>query len=142
MNFNKKIVEKTESKRLDKLLFRLVGYFNGEMNMFSRQNGILAIRPAHKGFSPKIIIVAHNYYSEKVETYPLENKKELTKLLKLQASKGKYSLIQNTSNNNTQVNIWKFKDIVQMGTINIPETYILGEQLAKNEVLTINHKRA
>jgi hypothetical protein len=85
---------------------------------------------------PNILIVSREYYQEQRKSYPITNKKELKKLLKLEFSQtdGVY-LINHHQENSSDINVWLFNSNLPKATILLPESFLLSHTINTNELL-------
>jgi len=151
------------SKLFKKLLCRYASYYDGTLNRFElNSNDDLTLKPIEQGATQNneqklpLLIVARSFYSEQAKHYPIENKKELKKLLNIEFSSangageafyhawGKTKgAAEKTSASNAQsaVNIWQFKSTVPAAYVTLPESLLLATITNANQVLTLNtHK--
>ncbi|TMP45686.1 hypothetical protein CWB96_10910 [Pseudoalteromonas citrea] len=123
-----------------KLICYLVGYFyDGRVYRFTECNGSIQLKRIEKaGKVPPFVIVARQHYSEELKIYPIDEKKEVKKLLGLELNNkcAKYQ-INDTGDGKCRVNIWTFDSMVRHFRVIVPETYILANSLEHNEVLEI-----
>jgi hypothetical protein len=147
----------TSPRWLKYILSKFVGYYNGEMNQFSvNDQGELSLSPipivsdnnSARQTLP-IVIVARTYYRELVTTYPIDNKKELKKLLRLQfpnkhADDDLYSNITShyhiwkAAEGKTPVNVWQFLTNVPTAFLQLPETLLFSSLVTHNQILCID----
>lgn len=127
---------------LKKILCSFVGYYDGALNCFeTSSNGELTLKQVSEHNIDKkflILIVARNFYSEQARNYPVENKKELKKLLNLEFSSSSalsktffhsWPDCKKTSDKvNTQsaVNIWQFNNCVPTAYLTLPESLLFS----------------
>lgn len=149
---------------LKKLLCRYARYYNGTINRFEiNSNGELTLKQVEQSAEQNsktsneqklpLLIVARNFYSEQAKHYPIENKKELKKLLDIESSlankesktfyhvwKKPNSPIEKSSTGNAQsaVNIWQFNKIVPAAYITLPESLLLAAITNVGQVLILN----
>jgi hypothetical protein len=145
-------------KALKKLLVKFGGYFDGNMYRFLLdEKGQLSLSTTAEkaslindeadvtsnGFSPSIIIVARKHYQEKVSSYPVENKRELTKLLTLQYNEQEnvYYHINPTAEGKSTVNSWHFEHQVPSAYIIIPETVLLTADSENNQIVILSREK-
>jgi len=122
---------------LKKTLSSSVCYFDGELQEFNLdKQGELALVKTNKT-AKKVIIVARDYYSEQALDYPIDNTKELKKLLKLESNntKNAYYHIWGNSNGKSLVNKWQFNKEVPEALIRLPISLLLALTIEDNQVL-------
>jgi hypothetical protein len=130
---------------MNKAICALVGYYDGEIKKFvldAHYN--LALVPKDDVEIPKILIVSRQYYAEKVKSYPVESRKELSKLLKLENPDRESSYyIWNYDNGQSNVNIWQFNKNNPAAFIQLPESLLLSlatqsASSSSKQVLTVD----
>lgn len=117
------------AKLMNKTICSLVGYYDGEIKRFTldANNNVVLAKKANAVDVPKILIISRQYYSEQVKDYPIENRKELSKLLKLEnPDKESCHYIWRHENGQSRVNIWNFSKKVPTSFIQLPESLLLG----------------
>tara|TARA_R110002167_G_scaffold366448_1_gene597398 strand:- start:20676 stop:21755 length:1080 start_codon:yes stop_codon:yes gene_type:complete len=118
-----------------------VGYYDGKMNKFIvDKSGALCVTPTINPDKKYIVvIVARNCYHEKSETYPIDNKRELNNLLRLEYAQSDNSLyyIWGMNNGQNEVNIWQFNDDVPATFLRLPETFLFSKVLIQNQIIEI-----
>jgi len=143
---------------LKKALCSLAGYYNGQLHRFViNESGELSLKEVTSDKADKkptnlMLIVARPFYSEQARSYPIENKKELKKLLALEAdasSSGEDLVFHHWPSNKThddkgnsqsQINLWQFSKEVPSAFLRLPETLLLALSCNKNQVLALNTK--
>jgi len=123
-----------------KFLCSFVGYFDGRLHQFELDNSkSLALKPAANGkFSPLILIVARQCYTEQAKEYPIDSKSELNKLLALESSKTSYHHVWNSGQGKSQVNSWEFSEQVPNAFLTVPESFLCANQVENNQIAEIN----
>lgn len=123
---------------LKKLLCRFVGYFNGEIQSFKldSDNNLTLVKTQK---TPLLLIVARSFYTESAKQYPLENKTEVKKLLKLEYSQHEntFSHVWGLVNGQNQVNIWQFNEQVPKTLIQLPESVLFALSGLPNQVTQV-----
>jgi len=130
------------SKIKIKLLCNFCGYFDGTINKFYlNEEQELSLRNIGEGEKPPLLmIIARHFYHEISKTYPISNKAELTKLLKLEFANDastKHHIWQtkarNVTGEQTLVNIWQFSSSLPHFAIQLPESlfFALGDNQEK-----------
>jgi hypothetical protein len=115
---------------LKKLLCKVVRYYDGSVKGFyldaDQQLRLKAVDDGEKRFP--IIIVSREFYSEQAKTYPVENKTELNKLLKLefQHSPSTHYYIWPQKDRQSQVNIWAFERSVPAAFLTLPASLLIA----------------
>jgi hypothetical protein len=130
---------------LKKILCRFARYFDGSLQGFyldeHQQLKLKVIEDAGKRHS--LIIVSRNFYSEQAKIYPVENKSELNKLLKLEFNHEPLSrfYIWKQKDARSLVNIWKFEQSVPSAFITLPESLLiaLGNEVEQIAEVKRNH---
>jgi len=116
-------------------------YYDGNYFEIELVNQDLLFKKAVKNFSPLIIIVSRAHYSEKSVSYPIDDKKEIKKLLQLESSSTKFHIFSGTESG-TIVNKWFFQEklsqLISHFCILIPESFILALSLNQEDVLIVN----
>ena len=140
MTFINKFLSKLPNKFVLKLINNFVGYYDGQLHRFTLENEKLSFEKVEDDFSPKLIIVSSGFYQEKITSFPIDDKKVLTKILNVQRKEDEFSIIQSMANNQSKVNIWRFNQSIPKSWFIIPETFLYGENLNSGEVLDICNK--
>jgi len=126
---------------ITKILVNFAGYFDGEIRRFildENQNLIISKSLANKQdeiFKPSIIIVARKYYQEKLLTYPIDNKSELKKLLKLELHENAYYQVVKSGEGSSLVNCWEMSENVPSAFITLPDSLLLALSTKNNEII-------
>ncbi len=142
---------------LKKILCSYVGYYDGTLNGFElSSSGELTLKQVSEQNGVKkfpLLIVARSFYSEQARSYPIENKKDLNKLLKLEFSSSKRAVstffhvwsdskhVNEKSSTQSAVNIWQFEYSVPAAYLTLPESLLLAVITKANQVLTINSNK-
>ncbi|GAA5142098.1 hypothetical protein [Thalassotalea piscium] len=138
-----KIISWAKSK-IKPYLLSLVKYYDGqlyELRLDHEQK--IALFPCDSSASIKLLILARKHYQESVDSIPVDNNKELKKILALKYPNKlhtKYSLC-NQDNGQSKVNVWHLDPNVPSALFTIPETAIFSHQIENNQLLTINKKQ-
>ncbi|NQZ82660.1 MAG: hypothetical protein HRT52_16750 [Colwellia sp.] len=138
-------------QRYQKLLCKITGYYANNIlyRFVYAESGIRLMPASLDAFAPYLLIIAKPYYQEQLKNYPIENKKELKKLLALEFSQTQfiYNIIpSNTSlgdkHNDAQsrVNIWQLdkndlKAKIPSVKVILPESFLLALTLDNNQIL-------
>lgn len=120
-----------------RLLCKTVGYYaNGIMHSFVYSQTEISLVPSEDTFVPQILIIAREYYQEKLATYPIEDKKELAKFLALEFSsqQKKYQVVAQ-GEGSSQVNVWQFKQELPKAKIIVPESFVLAQSVGEQTLL-------
>ncbi|PHS21102.1 MAG: hypothetical protein COA85_13385 [Robiginitomaculum sp.] len=145
---------------LKKIICAFASYYNGKLYHFelTTQNNIVLKEFSSEQLNKKnnkcmLLIIAREFYIEKTGTYPIVDKRELNKLLKLETSLLSNNESQNTfhhcwqtnsdkNNNQSQVNIWQFKTSVPNAFLRLPETLLFALTLSEQQIMhkTVNNK--
>jgi len=126
---------------IKRILVNKGAYFDGEIRRFSLNDNKfqLAKQPGKDNFKPLIMIVSRKYYQEKQSTFPIDDKAELNKLLKIQfSSQGRTSYcINDIKNGKSYVNSWSFNYNVPDSVIILPESLLFALTIPDKQVLNI-----
>ena len=117
------------TKLMNKAICALVGYYDGEIKSFTLDchNKLVLTAGTNRQTEPKILIISRQYYNEKVNDYPIENRKELSKLLKLEnPANESCHYIWRHDNGQSRVNIWQFSKKTPAAFIQLPESLLLA----------------
>jgi len=142
---------------LKKIICSYVGYYDGSLNCFElNSSGELTLKQVSEQNGVKkfpLLIVARSFYSEQARSYPVENKKDLKKLLKIEFSSSKRAATtffhawsdskpaNEKSSTQSAVNIWQFNDSVPVAYLTLPESLLLAVTTKANQVLTIDSNK-
>jgi len=131
MNFTDKT--KTLSAVYKKLICSSVNYFNGDYSRFiiNTQNRIEFSPITSIEQSKLVTVISRKYYSEAVHKYPIDDKAELIKLLKLefQEQPKTFFQIMKIQDGNALVNVWQFSELCPESLVYIPESLLIGSLL-------------
>ena len=139
---------------LKKMLCTLASYYNGQLHRFViTDTGELALKQVTDTSEQKLnglmLIVARPFYSEQARSYPIDNKKELKKLLALEANSSgcgddlvfhhwhSTKVNEDKGNSQSQINLWQFSNEVPTAFLRLPETLLLALTCKKNQVLAL-----
>ncbi|GAB0111511.1 hypothetical protein [Pseudoalteromonas distincta] len=122
------------SKIKNKIIANIVGYYNSQRYEFKQQQW----QQTNEHKNVKILVVSPRFYSQTVKKYPITDRSELKKLLKLQRSSNHFYLIKAVDEQNTHVIHWHFSELLPKAWLYIPETLIIEHQCDENQVLEIN----
>ena len=105
-----------------------IGYYDGQLWKVSGKGGSSArLIEAEKDFTPTLLIISRDFYSESVESFPVVNKKELNRLLVLNATNDEQIHLVNAAlNNQSWVNTWKVKGELPTAKFVVPESLLLS----------------
>ncbi|WDE03949.1 hypothetical protein SG34_021640 [Thalassomonas viridans] len=128
----------TLTETYKKLLCRMTGYYcQGTLYRLSYGAGGISFLAAEKdGPAPLILVAAREYYQEQLKSYPVEEKKAIDGLLRLEY--GEHSVkyhIADISNGSSHVNIWQFSPDLPKAKLILPESFLLHLGLDHQEVL-------
>ena len=118
-----------------KFLVSFGGYFDGELYRFVKQNNKLILEESKN--EPKILFVGSNQLHEKVLSFPIDDRKEIDKLLKLQLGNNEIGVIQNIEEGKSQINTWSFNKAVPKSFIRLPESLVLSSACENGEVILL-----
>lgn len=138
-------------QRYQKLLCKITGYYaNNTLYRFVyAESGITLMPVSPEAYAPHLLIIAKPYYQEQLKNYPIENKKELKKLLALEFSQTKFiyniipadtSLDDKHNDAQSRVNIWQLdkndlKAKIPSLKVILPESFLLALTLDNNQIL-------
>jgi hypothetical protein len=122
------------SASMKKILCTFAGYYQDGLYRFvlndKAQLTLIAMPIINEPKIPRLLIIARKHYHEQVQDYPIENKRELKKLLALEyGDDSSYYIWQNnevTFSGKHQVNIWQFDSAIPNCFIQLPETLLLA----------------
>ncbi|REL26109.1 hypothetical protein DXX93_05645 [Thalassotalea euphylliae] len=129
--------------RIVNMLCRYTGYYaNNALYKFNFSDSNITLQEVNgSSFQPAVLIVAREYYQEKQLSYPIDNKKELTKLLALEFEGQTASSYQITAigESTSKVSTWKFNQLTQLSHITprfvLPESLLLSLNIHPHQVL-------
>lgn len=128
---------KSTSKIVLSILQRFAGYYDGNLYRFVLENNNLILAPSDSDFTPTLLIVSPNYYQEQQISFPIDDKKELKKLLKLQLADNEVPLIQKQEEGKSEVNTWIFEKSVPEALIRVPESLLIGSHCENGDVFRV-----
>ena len=137
------LTDKTEAlpAAYKKLICSSVSYFDGQHNRFiaNDQNRLELSASEAVEQSSLVTIISRKYYSEKVNKYPIDDKAELTKLLKLefQDQPKTFFHIMQIQDGNALVNVWQFSEQCPESLVCIPESLLVGLLLSPQSTAEI-----
>lgn len=122
------------SASMKKILCTFAGYYQDGLYRFAlndqSQLTLIAMPMENDPKIPVLLIIARKHYHEQVQDYPIENKRELKKLLALEFGDDScYHIWQNsevTFSGQHPVNIWQFDSAIPNRFIRLPETLLLA----------------
>lgn len=101
-------------------------YFDGSLSPLA--DAVLPDSLSLSGSFLSITIVGRGYYRESIKWYPIENKRELAKLVRLDNAGKRFSFrLGEMENGKTPVNLWVFDDAVPASAVLLPETVVLAQ---------------
>lgn len=130
-----------KSKLVASFLVNFCAYFDGEMHSFSNAGSKLVFTKYKKSKRKKVLIVSSSFYTEDKQEYPIDDKKEVLKLVKLQEQENQHILLQNIGENKSTVNLWRYSGSVPRSWFRIPETLLFARGGDDGEVLTVLNER-
>ncbi|BBN80379.1 hypothetical protein PA25_03640 [Pseudoalteromonas sp. A25] len=131
------------SNKLSDLALQYIGYYNGSLLCFRKRSNTIVLEPADESFNPTVVILSREYYQESLRTIPLEDVKQVRKLLKLeQESEQLVSTLRfSKSEGKTSYMHWKSKKDFPNATFVLPESLILTENVSFNQTLIVQEDR-
>ncbi len=128
---------------LKKIICLLFGYFDGQLKKFVLTDGgkLSLIDVQETDRTPIITIVSRKFYRETTRTYPVENAKEVKKLISLEllGQNSSHFNIGYCDNGQSSTNIWHFQERVPKALFRLPESLLLSLS-AKEEQIIHNQK--
>lgn len=119
------------------IITKITSFYNGKLVSFN----LKTILPA--GFSPLLLIVDRNFYQEFTITLPIDNKKDLKKVLSLEYPNvdGFFTYIHPSEQGQSSITVWKFSKAVPAAFIMLPESFLFTHALKLNHFIysEINH---
>lgn len=107
-----------------------IGYFDGNLYKLTLVNGKPSWQPAsQQQFKPWILIAGRAYYEEQAKAYPIDNRREVNKLvsLELEQREGDSAFITfPPSDGKVSVNNWHFSPLLPQARIRVPESALLA----------------
>ena len=125
---------------IKKFLCQFAGYYDGRLHRFALgSDNKLSLIKDEAVEHPKVLIVGRGYYTEKTVTYPIDNKKDLKKLiaLELSATPRSKSQLWPATEGQAKVNYWQFQEGLPDAAMTVPESLLLGNLIAPQEVLAV-----
>ncbi|WP_299791204.1 hypothetical protein [uncultured Shewanella sp.] len=122
-------------KKLENMLTKVfamagVGYYDhGLFRLQLNGEGVASWKKADDSFVPRVLIVARGHYQEVSKTYPLDDRKEVIKLLKLEAqSQPGYQqhVVYPSHEGQTATNQWFFDPHLPDCKLILPESFVFG----------------
>jgi hypothetical protein len=124
------VIEKVKNK----FFSNFVSYYNGDK--FELKQSQNQKPKANK--QCKILIVSPSYYTQTEKKYPITDRKELKKLLKLQRSSGQFYLMKDHDEHGIRVAHWVFNENLPKAWLYIPESLVLEYESVNNEIMEIS----
>ena len=133
---------KALSPFLKYLLCQFFGYYNGKQYKFTLDSNKNLMLIEATGRTRAVLIVSRAFYKEQAKEYPIANKAELKKLLKLELSDQGQSYFHHwtSQGEKSQVNIWQFDKSVPNTTIVLPETLLFALTADEHQITVISDK--
>lgn len=124
-----------------KLLLDITSYFDSEVYEIGPRKvdkAIFSLKKKSDKLFPVILVVARQFYQEVNRSYPLDNKREVKRLIELEFEGQRVlSRIIKSENGKTSANIWIIKDEVPKALVLIPESYLYSTILDSESILQI-----
>lgn len=115
-----------------------LGYFDGRLSrLIVGSDGATKILEADNSFKPKIVIVGRQFYSERLNKYPIENARELSKYFSLN-NKSFYYLVNQVSDGCSWINEWEFSNEIPKAVIYLPESLLLANTIDLNNSIQVS----
>ena len=121
---------------VQQVLCRITGYYSdGQLYRFVWQAGNVTLKRVELGsFKPGIVILGRDCYQEKLNYYPMVERREVNKLLAIdQAGNdvGQADYITQVEESQTQVNSWRWletvPDAIRQARVIVPESFVLSQ---------------
>ena len=117
-----------------------LGYYDGELSrVVIGKDGRVSFEKEPE-FEASIVIVSRAFYQEKLSSYPVDNRRELKKLLALNHSDKSCSLIHEVADGHSWVNEWLFDSGLSKALFYLPESLLFAQSIEQGAVLEV--KRA
>jgi len=123
------------------LLSKITHYYDNGLYAFSSNTqSALELIPIDQNQSKSLLLIAcRRYYTELSRSYPIENRSEVKKLVKLEYQGQKvFYKIAKVDNGKTQVNIWVFSAQLPQAFLTLPESLLFSTLLTNNDILKVN----
>lgn len=128
-----------------RLLEKLTNAFNGAISPFigyfssvAYSASLSQLDSAKKIGKKAVWIIGRKHYREWVKHYPMNEKKLVKRALKLDASDSHAHTLVKSETGGYDVIFWQFDaDKLPPGSVFIPESFLIGKVLKKNEVATV-----
>lgn len=114
-------------------------YDEGLYDITLNSNQKLELTPSKSTSSIKFLVVARKHYQEFLESYPIDDVKEVRRALALKYVDKiavKY-LLCNKENGQSKVNVWRFNLNIPSSLFTIPESALLLTHAKPNQLLTV-----
>ncbi|TDP40236.1 hypothetical protein DEU29_102136 [Idiomarina aquatica] len=112
----------------------LIGYFSTRVHSAD----LIPLGSTKKVGKRPVWVIGRKHYREWVKHYPMNEKKLVKKALKLDASESHAHILVKSDTGGYDVVFWRFDTSkLPSGSVFIPESYLIGKSLKKNEVATI-----
>ena len=137
----KKNMNKQSLFSVNSIMARLGYYFDGKLSRFSIEKND-AVQFTDVVDKPKVLpllIVNRAFYHEEVKKYPVDNRKELGRLLDLEYGENpfvRYHIIS-AKDGNSLVNVWTFNHNIPGAYVWLPESLLIVSLVDNNEILTL-----
>ncbi|CCQ10316.1 hypothetical protein PALB_11810 [Pseudoalteromonas luteoviolacea B = ATCC 29581] len=121
-----------------KLLLQNIGYFDGEMYSFTNKNSVIKLQAAPIGFSPRIMIIANTVGEADVQSFPIEDRAQVKKVIKNERRLDplSHSILLDTVNGATYCQSWRFSNLPPSVWFSIPEVLLITHR--DNELVVFN----
>lgn len=123
------------------LLSKITHYYDNGLYAFSSNTqSVLELMPTDQNQSKIWLLIAcRRHYTELSRSYPIENRSEVKKLVKLEYQDQRvFYKIYKVDNGKTQVNIWVFSAQLPQAFLTLPESLLFSISLTSNEILKVN----
>ncbi|MBQ4849238.1 hypothetical protein J8L97_03785 [Pseudoalteromonas sp. MMG012] len=123
----------------ERIILPHIGYYDGKLFAFINKSGTVQLTPADENTNPIVTIIARSKYSEHLKSVPIEERKQVIQLLKIEKGHGNDSVydVTSTEEGKTFFNEWQFEHVPFKTNFLIPETAIIAGSSEKNTVVTI-----
>lgn len=119
-----KLITMLKNLSLIEILFVYFGgYYNGNVYRFDYENGKVTLKLNEKINKPLFVIVSREFYDEEIKFFPIDNVKEIKKLLKLQGVR--FFSLSGAHPEGYGVNIWRFETCLEGYWFKLPISYFI-----------------
>lgn len=121
----------------DRIYNKAIAYYNGELYQHTQAGWQ---QNAEKS-QLKVLIVSPSFYTQTVKKYPVTDKRELKKLLKLQQTPNQFYLIKSQDDQSIHVIHWQFDEQLPKAWLYLPESLLLAQHTQPDHVLEVQENK-